>query len=124
MITNDQNQLSLIGQTVNTLDGNIDTTTATDGLSLIDKWLNRLDEIGDDATEDIADTLERLRAEVDTAQRYNRIDNQQIADLLQELIDQTRNLATTAEASAEQTELSQLIATLENLHRQAVNSIA
>ncbi|SFD79778.1 hypothetical protein [Spirosoma endophyticum] len=124
MITNDQNQLSLIGQTVNTLDGNIDTTTATDGLSLIDKWLNRLDEIGDDATEDIADTLERLRAEVDTAQRYNRIDNQQIADLLQELIDQTRNLATTAEASVEQTELSQLIATLENLHRQAVNSIA
>ncbi|CAN5620491.1 hypothetical protein BH09BAC4_BH09BAC4_32540 [soil metagenome] len=124
MITNDQNQLSLIGQTVNTLDGNIDTTTATDGLSLIDKWLNRLDEIGDDATEDIADTLERLRAEVDTAQRYNRIDNQQIADLLQELIDQTRNVATTAEASAEQTELSQLIATLENLHRQAVNSIA
>ncbi|GAB4033034.1 hypothetical protein [Spirosoma jeollabukense] len=124
MITNDQNQLSLIGQTVNTLDGNIDTTTATDGLSLIDKWLNRLDEIGDDATEDIADTLERLRAEVDTAQRYNRIDNQQIADLLQELIDQTRNVAETAEASAEQTELSQLIATLENLHRQAVNSIS
>ena len=124
MITNDQNQLSLIGQTVNTFDGNIDTTTATDGLSLIDKWLDRLDEVGDDITDDIADTLERLRAEVDTAQRYNRIDNQQIANLLQELIDQTRNVAATADASAEQTELSQLIATLENLHRQAINSIS
>jgi tRNA uridine 5-carbamoylmethylation protein Kti12 len=124
MITNDQNQLSLIGQTVNTFDGNIDSTTATDGLSVIDKWLNRLDEVGDDITDDIADTLERLRAEVDTAQRYNRPDNQQIANLLQELIDQTRNVATSADASAEQIELSQLIATLENLHRQAVNLVA
>lgn len=124
MITNDQNQLSLIGQTVNTFDGNIDTTTATDGLSLIDKWLDRLDDAGDDITDDIADTLERLRAEVDTAQRYNRPDNQQIANLLQELIDQTRNVATSADASAEQMELSQLIATLENLHRQAVALIA
>jgi len=123
MISNDENQLSLIGQTVNTFDGNIDETTASDGLSLIDKWLNRLDEAGDEATDDIAETLERLRPEIDTAQRYNRIDNRQIASLLQELIEQTRNVAASAEASAEQTELSQLIAALENLHRQAVSLI-
>ncbi|UFH54277.1 hypothetical protein [Spirosoma sp. KNUC1025] len=124
MISKDQAQISLIDETVNTLDGNIDTTTATDGLSLIDKWLNRLEEVGDDATDDIAETLERLRPEIDTAQRYNRIDNQHIADLLQELIEQTRNVANSVEASAEQVELSQLIAVLENLHRQAVSQIS
>ncbi|WP_420147794.1 hypothetical protein [Spirosoma sp.] len=123
MIAKDQNQISLIDETVNTLDGSINTTTAADGLSLIDKWLNRLEEVGDDATDDIAETLERLRPEIDTAQRYNRIDNQHIADLLQELIEQTRNVADSVEASAEQIELSQLIAVLENLHRQAVSQL-
>lgn len=123
MIAKDQNQVSLIEQTVNTFDSAINETTTADGLSLIDKWLNRLDEIGDDVTDDIADTLEQLRPEIDTAQRYNRVDNQRIAELLADLIEQTRNVAATAEASAEQTELAQLIAVLENLHRQAVNAI-
>lgn len=123
MIAKDQNQRSLIDQTVNTFDGAVNETTTADGLSLIDKWLDRLDEVGDDVTDDIADTLEQLRPEIDNAQRYNRIDNHRIADLLAELIEQIRNVAATAEASAEQTELSQLIAALENLHRQAVNAI-
>ncbi|ADB42241.1 hypothetical protein [Spirosoma linguale] len=124
MIAKDQNQISLIEETVNTFDGNIDETTATDGLSIIDKWLNRLDSISDETTDDIAETLERLRPEIDTAQRYNRIDNQHIASLLQELIEQTRAVAATPEASAEQEELSQLIAVLENLHRQAASQIS
>lgn len=123
MIAKDQHQISLIDETVNTLNGNIDTTTATDGLALIDKWLNRLEEVGDDTTDDIAETLERLRPEIDTAQRYNRVDNQQISSLLQELIEQTRNVMNSVEASAEQTELSQLIAVLENLQRQSVSLI-
>ncbi|GAB4021164.1 hypothetical protein GCM10028808_65160 [Spirosoma migulaei] len=123
MISKDQTQISLVNQTVNTFDGAIDETTVTDGLSLIDKWLNRLDEAGDEATDDIAETLERLRPELDSSLRYNRTDNQEIASLLQELIEQTRNVADTVEASAEQTELSQLIAVLENLHRQAVSRI-
>ncbi|MBN8823263.1 MULTISPECIES: hypothetical protein [unclassified Spirosoma] len=123
MISNDQTQIALIDETVNTLDGNIDTITATDGLSLIDKWLNRLEDVSDEATDDIAETLERLRPELDAAQRYNRIDNRQIANLLQDLIEQTRTIATTVEATAEQVELSQLIALLENLHRQAVSHL-
>ncbi|GAB3895711.1 hypothetical protein [Spirosoma agri] len=118
MITQDQNQTSLIEQTVNTFDGSIGETTAVDGLSIIDQWLNRLDVAGDEDTDDIADTLESLRAEVHTAQQHNRPDNQRIAALLVDLIDQTRKVAASAEASAEQTELAQLIATLENLHRQ------
>ncbi|WP_338875221.1 hypothetical protein WBJ53_06315 [Spirosoma sp. SC4-14] len=121
MISQNPNQASLIEQTVNTFDGSIGATTATDGLSIIDQWLNRLDGAGDDDTDDIADTLESLRAEVHTAQKYNRPDNERIASLLQELIDQTKRVASTAEASAEQEELSQLIATLENLHRQVAS---
>jgi uncharacterized membrane protein YccC len=121
MISKDQNQISLIDQTVNTLDGNIDTTTATDGLSIIDQWLSRLDDADEDIADGIVDTLEKLRPEIDTAQRYNRPDNQRIATLLQDLIDQTRKIAASPEASAEQVELSRLIAILENLHQQAAN---
>lgn len=123
MIAKDHNQISLIEETVDTFDGNIDETTATDGLSLIDKWLTRLNEAGTENTDTIADILERLRPEIDTAQRYNRIDNQRIASLLQDLIEQTQKVAALPEASAEQDELSQLIATLENLHRQAISLI-
>lgn len=123
MIAKDQNQISLIEETVDTFDGNIDETTATDGLSLIDKWLTRLNDAGTENTDTITDILERLRPEIDTAQRYNRIDNQRIASLLQELIEQTQKVAALPESSAEQDELSQLIATLENLHRQAVSLI-
>ena len=122
MISQDSNQTSLIEQTVNTFDGAIGETTATDGLSLIDQWLNRLDAVDDDVTDDIADTLESLRAELDVAQRYNRPDTSRIANLLQDLIEQTQQVANSAEASAEQAELTQLIATLNNLHQQAVNT--
>ncbi len=121
MITQDSNQTSLIEQTVNTLDSGIDTTTATDGLSLIDQWLNRLEDSDYEPAGAIAGTLESLRVELDTLQRYNRPDAPRIASLLQELIDQTQKVASSAEASAEQTELSQLVATLESLHRQVAN---
>ena len=124
MITQDQNQTSLIEQTVNTFDGGIGTTTATDGLTLIDQWISRLNDTGNDDTDAIADTLISLRIELDTLQRYNRPDASRIAALLQELINQTQRVAQSVEASAEQTELSQLTATLESLHRQVVNSIS
>ncbi|GAB3542458.1 hypothetical protein [Spirosoma fluminis] len=122
MISQDPNQTSLIEQTVTTFDGAINETTATDGPSLIDQWLNRLEDAGDDMTDDIADTLASLRAELDTLQRYNRPDASRIASLLQDLIDQTQKVAATAEASAEQQELSQLVAMLENLHRQVASA--
>ena len=124
MITQDQNQTSLIEQTVNTFDGGIGTTTATDGLTLIDQWISRLNDTGNDDTDAIADTLISLRIELDTLQRYNRPDAARIAALLQELINQTQRVAQSVEASAEQTELSQLTATLESLHRQVANSIS
>lgn len=124
MISQDKNQTALIQQMVALFDGAIGETTATDGLSMIDQWLNRLDQVDDEAIDDIAETLESLRAELHTLQHYNRPDAPRIARLLQDLIDQTRQVAPMAEASAEQTELAQLMATLENLHRQVSSHIS
>lgn len=123
MITQDQHRASLIEQTVTMFDGAITKTTAVDGLFIIDQWLDRLDLTGDEDTDDIADTLERLRAEVHVALHDNRPDNQRIAAILQDLIDQTQKVASLAEASAEQKELTQLLATLQHLHRQANHTI-
>ncbi len=118
MITNDPNQLSLIEETINTFDSSIRDIEPQDGLTLIDRWLDRLDEVGDDATDEIADTLEELRAELDPAQRDSDPDAQAIAEILEDLIAQTQQVMKSPEASAEQEELSRLVATLENLHRQ------
>jgi hypothetical protein len=118
MISQDQNQTSLIEETVNAFDSGISNIEPQDGLSLIDRWLDRLDQVGDDATDEIADTLEELRAELDTEETEGEPDPTAVADILQDLIGQTQAVMKSAEASAEQEELSQLIATLENLHRQ------
>jgi ElaB/YqjD/DUF883 family membrane-anchored ribosome-binding protein len=122
MISKDQNQIALIDQTVNAFDSGISTIEPKDGMALIDKWLDRLDEVGDDATDEIADTLEELRSELDPAQNEGQPDASAIADILQDLIQQTQAVMQSAEASAEQTELSQLVATLENLHSQVAAS--
>lgn len=118
MISKDQNQVSLIEETVNAFDSDIHTIQPQDGMNLIDKWLDRLDEVGDDATDEIADTLEELRSELDPKQNEGQPDASVIAEILEDIIQQTQAVMKSAEASAEQTELSQLIATLENLHRQ------
>ena len=118
MISQDQNQASLIEETVNAFNGDISTVEPQDGMTLIDKWLDRLDEVGDDATDEIADTLEELRSEIDPKQTDGQPDAGVIAEILEDLIQQTQAVMQSAEASAEQTELSQLVATLENLHRQ------
>ncbi|MDB5242758.1 MAG: hypothetical protein JWP57_3383, partial [Spirosoma sp.] len=118
MISKDQNQVSLIEETVSAFDSDIHTIEPQDGMGLIDKWLDRLDEVGDDATDEIADTLEELRSELDPKQNGGQPNQSLIAEILEDIIQQTQAVMKSAEASAEQTELSQLIATLENLHRQ------
>ena len=116
MISQDQNQASLIQETVSAFDSGISTVEPQDGIALIDKWLDRLDETGDDATDEIADTLEELRSELDLEE--GQPSTSAIAEILQDLIEQTQAVMQSAEASAEQTELSRLVATLDNLHRQ------
>lgn len=123
MISQDQNQTSLIEETVNAFDSGISNIEPQDGLSFIDRWLDRLDQAGDEATDEIADTLEELRAELDTEEIEGDPDPTAVADILQDLIDQTQAVMKSAEASAEQEELSRLVSTLENLHRQVAASI-
>lgn len=118
MTNKDPKQIALIDETVNAFDSGISNIEPQDGIALIDKWLDRLDEVGDDATDEIADTLEELRGELDPDQNEGQPDTQLIAEILEDLITQTQGVMQSAEASAEQTELSQLVATLENLHRQ------
>lgn len=122
MVTNDPNQLSLIDETVNAFDSSIRDVEPRDGLTFIDRWLDRLDEVGDEATDEIADTLEELRAELDPMQRDSDPNTQAIAEILQDLINQTQKVMQTPEASAEQEDLSRLVATLENIHRQLANA--
>jgi|GEM_PF-2355679 hypothetical protein len=123
MISQDQNQTSLIEETVNAFDSGISNLEPLDGVTFIDRWLNRLDQVGDEVTNEIADTLEELRAELDTETIEGDPDPTAVADILQDLISQTQAVMKSAEASAEQQELSQLVATLENLHRQVSDTI-
>jgi nucleotide-binding universal stress UspA family protein len=123
MISQDQNQTSLIEETVNAFDSGISNLEPLDGVAFIDRWLDRLDQVGDELTNEIADTLEELRAELDTETIEGDPDPTAVADILQDLINQTQAVIKSAEASAEQQELSQLVATLENLHRQVSATI-
>lgn len=122
MISKDQNQVSLIEETVNAFNSDLHAIEPQNGMMLIDKWLDRLDEVGDDATDEIADTLEELRSELDPKQNGGQPDTSSIAEILEDVIQQTQAVMESAEASAEQTELSRLVATLENLHRQIAAS--
>ncbi len=118
MVSKNEEQISLIDETVNAFDSDITTVEPKDGIDIIDKWLDRLDEEGDDATDEIADTLEELRAELDPEENGGTPDAEGIAEILEDLISQTQSVMNSPEATAEQAELSQLIATLENIHRQ------
>ncbi len=118
MISNNEEQISLIDETVNAFDSDIKNVEPKDGVNIIDKWLDRLDEAGDDATDEIADTLEELRAELDPEENEGQPDVQAIAEIVADLISQTQSVMKSPEATAEQNELSQLVATLENIHRQ------
>ena len=118
MISKNEGQISLIDETVNAFDSDIKSVEPQDGINIIDKWLDRLDESGDDATDEIADTLEELRAELDPDENEGQPNAEVIAEILEDLISQTQSVMKSPEATAEQTELSQLVAALENIHRQ------
>ncbi|CCH51870.1 hypothetical protein BN8_00826 [Fibrisoma limi BUZ 3] len=115
--------VALIERMDDVLDSDIHETTPKDGVQLIDEWLNVLENNGLDSTDAIVDILEDLRAQLDP-QAVEQPNTERITSLLQDLIDQTQQVARSAEASAEEVELQQLVATLENLHRQLANASA
>lgn len=110
---------ALIEQTINAFDSGIQTTTPTSGLTLIDQWIDLLDENGTDETDEIADVLEDLKAELDqSSQDGNSPEPSVIQAYLEDLIDITQSVIDSPEASAQQTELQRLVSTLENLNQQ------
>jgi ABC-type transporter Mla subunit MlaD len=113
LISQNQQITELIERTDFLFDSGIDSTTPSDGATLLDQWLTALQENGNDVTDAIADTLEQLKTTLaDTA------DAGQIGELLQQLIHQTRMVMEMPEASAQQIELERLLATLDSLNRQ------
>jgi len=110
---------ALIEQTITAFDSGIQTTTPTSGLALIDQWIDLLDENGTDETDEIADVLEDLKAELDqSSQDGNSPEPSVIQAYLEDLIDITQSVIDSPEASAQQTELQRLVSTLENLNQQ------
>lgn len=118
LTSQDPQTTSLIEQTVSTFDGGIQSTTAQDGLSLIDQWIDLLDQNGNDETDEIADVLEDLKAELDPNRTDGTPEPSVIQAYLEDLIDITQSVMDTPEASAQQTELQRLVSTLENMLQQ------
>lgn len=112
---------ALIERMDDLLDSDIHETTPKEGIALIDQWLSVLHNNGLDITDPIAETLEKLRAELDP-ETVEEVNTASVTSLLQNLIDQTQKVSQSAEASAEEVELQQLTATLESLHRQLANA--
>ena len=121
LTSQDPSTTALIEQTVSAFDSGIQQTTPKDGLSIIDQWIDLLDQNGNDETDEIADVLEDLKAELDP----NRTDGQPEASVIQayieDLIDITKSVMESPEASAQQTELQRLVTTLENINQQVSN---
>lgn len=110
---------ALIEQTITTFDSGIQTTTLNSGVSIIDQWIDLLDENGTDETDEIADVLEDLKAEIDqSAQSGSSPEPSVIQAYIEDLIDITQSVMESPEASAQQTELQRLVTTLTNINQQ------
>ncbi len=112
MALTSQNQTitALIEKTDYLFDSGIESTTQSDGLTVIGEWLAALRDNGTAATDPIIDTLEDLQIAL-TRPSYA----ENIPKALQKLIDQTQTVMNMPEASAEQVEISELLATLNGL---------
>lgn len=88
MAESSQFATALINETVTTFSGGAETVSPTDGISLIENWISALHS-GDESTNPIAHTLSELRMQL-----QNGTPNVgQIQSLLEELTDQTRQVA-------------------------------
>ena len=110
---------ALIEQTVSAFDGGIQNTTPASGLAIIDQWIALLEENGTDETDEIADVLEDLKAELDpNRQDGGTPEASVIQAYMEDLIDITESVLDSPEASAQQAELQRLLATLKTINQQ------
>ncbi|MEZ0540716.1 hypothetical protein [Fibrella arboris] len=119
LTSQDPETTALIEKTTSAFDSGLQSTTPQDGLALIDQWLNLLDQNGDDETDEIADVLEDLKAELEESQQNGSDPEPSVIQAyIEDLIDITQSVMESPEASAQQTELQRLVATLENINQQ------
>lgn len=110
---------ALIEQTINALDGGIQTTTVSSGLEIIDQWIDLLDGNGTDETDEIADVLEDLKAELEQSTKDGSSPEPSVIQAyIEDLIDITQSVMESPEASAQQTELQRLVTTLTAINEQ------
>ena len=119
MTSQDPKTTSLIEQTVSAFNSDIQDIAPKDGLALVDQWIEFLDQNGSDETDEIADVLEDLKAELDpNGENGGTPEPSVIQAYIEDLIDITQSVMESPEASAQQTELQRLISTLENINQQ------
>ncbi|MBO0950269.1 hypothetical protein [Fibrella forsythiae] len=119
LTSQDPKTTALLEQTISTFDSGLQPSTPKDGLALIDQWLDLLDQNGNDETDEIADVLEDLKAELEESQKDGVMpESSVIQAYLEDLIDITQSVMESPEASAQQTELQRLVSTLENINQQ------
>lgn len=118
LTSQDPETTGLIERTVSTFDSGIQSTTPQDGLALIDQWIDFLDQNGDDETDEIADVLEDLKTELDPNRTDGPPEPSVIQAYFEDLIDITQSVMDAPESAPYETELSRLVATLENILEQ------
>ena len=92
MAESSQFATALINETVNTFNGGAETVSPIDGISLVENWISAL-RSGDESTNPIAHTLSELRMQL----QDNALNAGQIQTTLEELAEQTRNMARSVE---------------------------
>ncbi|MEZ0486106.1 hypothetical protein [Fibrella aquatica] len=119
LTSQDQATTALLEKTISAFDSGLQPTTPTDGLALIDQWIDLLDQNGTDETDEIADVLEDLKTELEESKKDGGSPEPSVIQAyLEDLIDITQSVIDSPEASAQQTELQRLVSVLENLNQQ------
>ncbi|GAB3261058.1 hypothetical protein GCM10027347_25840 [Larkinella harenae] len=104
-----QQAVNLIHSTVNTFNSDTTSVSPTDGISLIDHWLSALrSEDAGASTDPLADTLSELKSQL----MAGDTDTGQIRALLDQLAEQTEQVAQSADDDKIKQQLDSLVQTL------------
>lgn len=108
----DQHAANLVDTTVNAFNGDATSVSPTDGISLIDSWVSTLRD-GGQGTNPVADTLSELKTELQSGSP----DGSRIQGILEDLADQTKQAAQSADADGKAT-LTSLVEALQGFSQQ------
>lgn len=108
----DQHAANLVDTTVNAFNGDSTSISPMDGISLIDSWVSALRD-GDQATDSVGSSLSELKTELQSGNP----DGSRIQGILEDLADQTKQTAQSADTEAK-AKLNSLAEALQGFSRQ------